>query len=66
MRMVLFQGVRKRGMDVGEEPLRHQAVAGHGQEDARGAQHHDQQHRGDAGHAGGGDDDLGPAQARSA
>ena len=49
-------------MDIGEEPLRHQPVASHRQEDTRGAEHHDEQHRRDASHAGGGDDKFGSAQ----
>ena len=53
----------ERGMNVGEDAPGHQAVAGHRQEDARALSIMTSKHGGDAGHAGDGDDELGPAQA---
>ena len=50
-------------MDGAEEARRHQAVAGHGQEDARLAQHHDEQHGGDARDRADRDQELRPGQA---
>ena len=50
-------------MHVAEGGLGEQAVPGHGEEHAGAAQHHDQQHGRDAGHACGGDEALGPAHA---
>ena len=63
VRIVDFQGVRKRLVDGAEKSRRQQAVAGHGQENARLAEHHDQQHRSDAGDGADGDEHLRPGQA---
>ena len=47
---------------VGEERLGDQTVARHGQEHPRAGEHHDEEHRRDAGDTGRGDEPLGPAE----
>ena len=66
VRIVDFQGVRNLRMNRGEETGAAPAVAGHRQQDARLAEHHHQQHGGDAGDGADGDEELGPGQAHLA